>query len=186
MRRDIRWWRQFIAQWNGVGLLYEREWTEAPSIQLHTDASGWGYGAVHGRCWYRGQWTPEQVAVAMRATRVSMPFFELHALVQAAATWGRCWRGKKITFRCDCGPVVFAGESMSSPDPGMQALLRHLSTVAARHGFDLRVVHIPGEANTVADLLSRSDFSMPRLLSLLPDAHPRPYKPVPLPPLQDM
>ena len=160
MRLDIRWWRQFMAQWNGVGLLYQREWTDAPSIELHTDASGWGYGAVHGRCWYRGQWTPEQRSLAMRAECESMPFLELHALVQAAATWGRAWRGQKITFHCDCASMVSACASMSSPEPSVQALLRHLSTVAALHGFDFRVRHIAGVTNVVADLWSRPDFSV--------------------------
>jgi len=84
-----------------------------------------------------------------------MPFLELHALVQAAATWGHLWGGKKITFRSDCLPVVLAIRTMTSKQQDSMRLLRHLDMIAARHGFDYRCEHIAGVANTVADALSR-------------------------------
>ena len=88
-------------------------------------------------------------------TRVSMPLLELRALVMAAATWGARWAQKKIIFRCDCKPVVDAIRRCSSRRPKMTHLLRHLSTLAIKHGFDFRCEHIDGIANVTADLLSR-------------------------------
>jgi len=112
--RDIRWWREFIASWNGRGLFYDRDWTDAESIELFMDACDTGYGAHYGDRWFAGRWSAAQLARAQRGKRISMPFLELHALVQAAATWGHLWRGKKITFRSDCLPVVLAIRTMTS------------------------------------------------------------------------
>ena len=80
-------------------------------------------------------------------TRVSMPLLELRALVMAAANWGARWAQKKIIFRCDCKPVVDAIRRCSSRRPKMTHLLRHLSTLAIKHGFDFRCEHIDGIAN---------------------------------------
>jgi len=165
---DIRWWRQFIAQWNGHSIIYENEWTrwDDPSLLLYTDACLVGYGARHGNRWFKGRWTPEQLASAMRKKKTSMPFLELHALVHAATVWGHLWAGKKITFMCDCQPAYYAIYRMSSKDSSMAALLRLLSTTAATHCFDFRCVHLSGRTNT----LSR-DCDMQELLALLPTAN---------------
>jgi hypothetical protein len=185
----MRWWREFVSSWNGVGLLYEREWTASTVIELFTDACGTGYGGCFGTRWFRGQWTPEQLKRAQRKDRLSMPFLELHALVYAATVWGNRWKGMKITFRTDCQPASFALSTMSSNDSDMQRLLRFLDLTAARHGFDFRTEWVAGETNIVADYLSRvSDhqFSLARLRELLPRAEDR-ADPIPLlPPYADM
>lgn len=169
---DIQWWRHFIARWNGLSLIYDNEWTrwDDPSLLLYTDACLIGYGARHGNRWFKGTWTPEQLAAAMRKQKASMPFLELHALVHAATVWGHLWGGKKITFMCDCQPAYYAIYRMSSKDSSMAALLRLLSTTASMHSFDFRCVHLSGLTNTIADALSR-DCDMQELLALLPTAN---------------
>lgn len=169
---DIRWWRTFIAQWNGLSLIYDVEWTrwDDPSLLLYTDACELGYGARHGNRWFQGQWTPAQLASAMRKQKMSMPFLELHALVHAATVWGHLWGGKKITFMCDCQPAYYAIYRMSSKDSSMAALLRLLSTTAATHSFDFRCIHLAGVTNTIADVLSRG-CSLKELRVLLPSAN---------------
>lgn len=176
---DVAWWGSFAAQWNGVSLLYEREWQEADRIEIFTDASVIGFGAYFAGRWYAGQWSPEQLAVAHRQEKLSMPYLELHALVQAAATFGRFWRGKKITFRCDCLPVVQGMQRCMSDKPATMALLRHFNEIACSSGFDYRAEHIRGIDNTVADALSRGLFDQFR--ALRPEAYKRPMEPVPIP-----
>jgi hypothetical protein len=186
-RADVRWWRDFLVDWNGRGLLFDLEWTTSTTIQLFTDACKEGYGAAYGNRWLRGVWSEEQLQQAMRKEELSIPYLELRALVYAAAAWGRHWEGKRITFRCDCQPVCFAVDNMKSKDSDIQALLRHLDMTAARCGFEFRCEHIKGEHNTVADLLSRpSRFSMQALRALLPDANAEPDPTPELPPLNRM
>jgi hypothetical protein len=190
-RQDVLWWHRFITKWNGRSLLYEREWQAATTLELYTDAcyseetrTG-GYGARFGNRWFQGNWTPEQLQLAWRVQRHSIPFLELYTLVLAARTWGPGWPGKKIIFHTDCQGMMYACGSMSSPDSSVQALLRCLSTTAAICGFDFRVQHIAGADNTIADALSR-DCAWQDLLRLLPGAQAQPEVVVPLPLLKHM
>lgn len=155
VRGDIRWWMAYLPLFSGHSLLYEKEWLDAPTIELFTDACLRGFGGLYGTRWIEGAWSPAELAAAHRTSRVSMPFLELRSLVIAAASFGHLWRCKKITFRCDCMPVVHALAKCSSKDRGMMHQIRDLSTIAAIHGFDFRCEHISGVTNTSADLLSR-------------------------------
>jgi hypothetical protein len=183
---DIAWWQEFLAEWNGVSLLYELDWIESSKLELFTDACDTGYGASFGDQWMANRWSPTELAMAHKTTRISMPFLELRALVIAASTWGVAWTGKKIVFRCDCKPVVQAISKCSSRSYKMMHQLRQLSTLACRYGFDFRCIHIPGETNTVADVLSR-DGDCQAFRTLCPSAqrNPSPLVPVPLPPQQE-
>lgn len=157
-QEDLHWWHSFVAQWNGISLLWEEEWLEVTnSLQPHTDACNSGYGAVCGRQWFHAQWSPEQQRLAEEDTisRDSMPFKELYALVTAAATWGHQWNRKRITFRTDCEPVVVSLNKGTSRNRRMMQLLRLLHYYAAKHHFKYRAVHIPGVDNVIADELSR-------------------------------
>ena len=179
-RADIKWWRRFIEEWNGISLLYEVEWTQATKLHLSTDACGTGYGAAFGNEWVQGNWSKSVLTRATRASALSMPYLELRALVIAALAWGERWGGKKIIFECDCQPVVYATRTMSSKNSDIQGLLRLLSATAAKHGFDFRTVHIAGVTNIVADALSRG-CSRQELLAVLPGAADKatPFKRIP-------
>ena len=172
VRADVDWWLAFFSdpEWTGSSLLLESEWSDAPLIQLFTDACKTGYGAVFGTAWVAGEWSPEQVHAARRKSRISMPWLETLAIIIAAATWGHMWRGKKITFRSDCQSAVDALNGQRPKAPGLAHLVRELAHLAARHQFTFRAQHISGVANTVADALSRSDLRV-QLLSgaLLPE-----------------
>lgn len=176
---DVAWWRNFVRDWNGHSLLCEQQWRDADAIELFTDACLTGFGAWFGQEWFYGTWNPDQITAAMREQRASMPFLELHALVQAAATWGSQWTRLRITFRSDCMPVVDCLNSGESRDAGMQHLLRLLCTIACKYSFHFRAIHIPGVLNVRADLLSRGMLQEFRAIS--PDALPQPVQPPLLP-----
>jgi len=154
-RRDTNWWRAFISKWNGVGIWLDDDWTEANALQLSTDASLTGYGAVCGNDWLHGRWTHEQLATAKRNSRESLPYLELLSLVLAASTFGNRWQGKRVRFHCDCMPVVLALRSGTSPQPAMMSLIRTLLFIAYTHSFTLSATHISSVANSSADVLSR-------------------------------
>jgi hypothetical protein len=188
---DVSWWAEFLPQWNNASLLYELEWQEAPNIHLYTDASHLGYGGFYQGQWFAGAWSPAALVAARRAKRLSMPYLELLALVLAASSWGEQWRGKKITFLCDCKGVVDAITGQRSASPSQMHLLRQLTLIACRDGFDFRARHIPGVTNTIADALSRSGAGQAFLAAVaakgLPPPQPRPISlvwPSLLPPVE--
>lgn len=187
IRDDVRWWTDFIDEFNGTTLLYEVEWTTNEQLELHTDACMVGYGAKFGDHWLQGRWTESQKADAIVTTRESMPYFELYALTIAAVTWGHMWRGRRIRFHCDCMPMVQAlhVERRTSSRPNVMHLIRILTATAARHQFDFRVDHIVGETNIAADALSRYNmivFDSLRLAQPTIDLSSTDHAPLPPPP----
>ncbi len=155
---DLRWWQQYLAQWNGVSLLWEQQWLDHSSIlQPHTDACVEGFAAVCGTQWFHGRWSPEQELAARDASmdRDSMPWKELFAIVAAAATWGLRWERRKVIFFTDCMPIVQALTKGSSRTRRIMQLIRALHYYAARHHFVYRAQHIAGVHNVIADELSR-------------------------------
>ena len=178
VRSDIAWWSHSLRGWNGVGLLYELEWSNAVKLELYTDACLTGYGALCGTRWFQGQWSSDQLAAAHRFDRASMPYLELLALVLAASTFGDRWAGRLVLFHCDCQPVVQALAKRCSSQPDMHHLIRELHSIAARSQFDFRVEHIAGVANESADALSR--YMMPAFRAASPDADAQPTPVVPL------
>lgn len=156
VRSDLAQWSTLLAQWNGVSVLYEAQWLASDRIELFTDACEDGYGGHFGREWFAGRWSPAVWGEALHdLSKRSMPFLELFALVSAAVLWGDQWKGLKITFRCDCMPVVQSLERGSSRSRGMNHLLRLLCLNACLNGYDYRAEHIPGADNIAADALSR-------------------------------
>ena len=177
-RADVSWWRSLMPRWNGHSIIHQERWERSDKIRLTTDACGTGFGAMFGSAWFAGAWSPEQLAAAHRNSHFSMPFLELHALVQAAATWGPLWRGRNIIFLCDAHAVVDAIKGARSRDPGMMALLRHLCLLACEHDFVCE--HIAGVTNVAADLLSR-DGASPQFRAQFSDADLLPTTPVSIP-----
>ncbi|HVW98865.1 MAG TPA: reverse transcriptase domain-containing protein [Candidatus Babeliaceae bacterium] len=197
-RLDIRWWHRCLNEdFNNHSLMYDIEWTNNTdsTLLLFTDAccdpnGNGGFGASYGNRWIQGRWSPEQVEAARRkGGRISIPQLELHALVLAICTWSHngAWRGRRILIRCDAQTVCHGVEKLSCKHSMMQGLIRHLTLTAAKGGFQLKLVHIKGEKNEVADLLSRKfPISLSVLRQVLPGAEEKMDSILPLPPLMDM
>ena len=195
LREDLGWWVEHLTGWNGVGLLHEQEWiNDAASgtvLELQTDACLRGYGAVWREHWFEGAWRPDQLEVARRGCKAggfSIAFLELHAIVQAAATWGHMWARRRVMFLTDSLTSVhdIFTKGSRSADKRMTHLLRHLARLAIRHQFEFRAQHIPGVTNIHADVLSRAgdcaDFRAQRPQAA---ALPSVVEPIPLPPPEE-
>ena len=179
LRLDLQWWLQFLEKWNGVSLIPNETWAHAHTLRVWTDASRQGYGAVCGADWISIPWTDQLRALAKRESEESMPFYELYAIASSAATWGDRWRGRKIMFACDSNTVVLAAQLRRTASPLLAYLFRCLYLSAATYDFAVRVVHIPGISNNVADALSR--LQIERFRRLYPHGARSPTTPRPLP-----
>ena len=192
MREDLQWWVDHLTDWNGVGLLLEQEWINDAAaggvIELQTDACQRGYGAVRQERWFEGAWRPDQMAVAQRGCEAggfSIAFLELHAIVQAAATWGPQWTGRRVLFLTDSMTSVhdILTKGSRSADKRMTHLLRHQARLAIQHQFEFRAQHIPGVTNIHADVLSRDgDCVLFRAQRPQAAAEPSAAEAIPLPP----
>ena len=166
-KADIAWWRLFVDDWNGVGLLPQPASTPF-SQTVVSDASGsWGCGAFTctNTQFFQLQWPQSWSEICIAAK-------ELLPVVASAAIWGRGWRGSRVLFRCDNSAAVEALSSRTARDPVMTHLLRCLFFLQAHFEFELSASHIPGKQNKAADALSRNRLSV--FLSLYPQAHTSP------------
>lgn len=164
--KDIKWWREFVSEWNGVSLFYNPVWVDAGTdLHMFTDACNTGYGARCGRHWIAGEWSPKQLETARnsrksKSNHLSMPYLELLALVIAVTTWAALWPRQRIILRSDCVPVVQAIANASTSSTRSMTLVRHLYMTAARYDFEFTCTHIRGVANVDADNLSRGQLQI--------------------------
>jgi hypothetical protein len=179
VKQDLKWWLRYIEHWNGKHSLYPTDWTSSQDMKIFTDASKVGYGATFNREWFFGEWTENDHLAAARQSRDSMPWKECKALVLAAATWGHHWAQRNIILHIDCAPVVNALNKGDSGEPGIMALIRSLSFIAATHNFQYKITHIPGITNVAADLLSR--LQVPEFRTRFPNSSPSPTPVLPIP-----
>jgi hypothetical protein len=151
LSRELGWLADWLDRADGVWLLDRVRWS-APDADLvyYTDASLSGMGF----------WTPNlmlgyQSVLPREPPAGTIFYFEalavLSALAHAAA---RTPRPRRV--------VVFS-DSMNTVDmfsshralPAYNGILKSAVDILLTHGIDLRVTHIPGSQNVVADALSR-------------------------------
>ena len=180
---DLRWWSSFINDWNGLSIWYDDIWTDSSTLQLSTDSNRVGFGAACGSSWFYGRWDKQQLAAADRVHTVSVPYLELYALVLSASTWGHLWCGKRITFLCDCKPIVDTLQHSTTRNQHLMSLVRCLHYIAYQHSFTFRCTHLSSRANAVADALSRiqGQEDVQRFISSNPTLDRLPTPPLPLP-----
>ena len=162
-KRDLDWWLTVLPSWNGTAPLIHPTWTPPADLQLHTDASGIGFGGCCGPAWFSVRWP-----AATTDWADSVSWLEMMAILTACLLWGHQWSGLRILMHCDNAGVVGAWKKGWSRDPRLMSLLRQALLMAARHSFGLRVTHVAGVDNAAADALSR--LQVPRFRGLRPAA----------------
>ena len=96
---------RFLCDWNGVSLFYDNALTCSADMELYTDASLVGFGAIFRQQWFSSAWPKEIPSV--ENGDLSMVFRELYPIVAAAVLWGKHWTAKRIIFVCDNLSAVY-------------------------------------------------------------------------------
>ena len=152
-RADLQWWIDFLPQWNGCCKFLDSFWVASPSMHLFTDASGsTGCGGVFGSDWFQILWPPW-----LLESKPSIALLELLPVLVACVVWGKYWQTKRILFHSDNLSVVTMWSKMSSPNVAIMNIIRRIHFAAAQNNFTLRISHISGTNNSIADALSRFD-----------------------------
>ena len=107
---------------------------------------------------------------------MSINWHKLYAVTMALALWGPQLAGKRLLFHCDNASVVHIMAKASSRSKTMMVLVRTFTLLAMRHNVHIKIQHIAGLNNEVADALSR--FDMDRFWQLCPEAAPVSLTPV--------
>ena len=153
-RLDLMRWHTFLEAWNGKAMMRTQDqWS--PAVEVFTDASGEvGCGALWGTHWLQLKWANMP---NWRNTPITQK--EVLPAVLACAVWGHRWKAKQVQLYCDNEAAVAVLNTGYSHDSLIMHLLRALFFVKAHFDLDVRVTHIPGRVNGVADASSRDDLA---------------------------
>ena len=168
---DLRMWYRFLCDWNGVSLFYDNALTCSADMELYTDASLVGFGAIFRQQWFSSAWPKEIPSV--EDGDLSMAFRELYPIVAAAVLWGKHWTAKRIIFVCDNLSAVYILQKGRSKCMAIMKLIRTLTWTAAVCNFHFTARHLAGIKNKIADSLSRLLLQQFRQLAPEADKDPQ-------------
>ena len=155
-RSDLMWWSLFLAPLNHSPLMRSLI-PDSQRVWFSSDASGSiGCGALWAPYWMQLKWFDTN---EIRLEQDSITFKELLPIVLASALWGRSWKNQSVVVQCDNQGAVAGVNSGYSKVVRIMHLLRCLFFIRARFQFSLEAVYLPGEANQLADGISRDRLS---------------------------
>ena len=163
--KDIHAWQLFVEHFNGRNILQEQRWTTAESLHFFTDASGAiGYGALFKNHWFSGIWPSDWLGF-------SIAWKELFPIVLALEIWGSALKNRCITLHTDHYSVVDILNRQTSKDQYIMHLVRGFVLCCMKHNLLIKMVHVPGKQNTLADLVSCSKVSKFHTMAPWMDKH---------------
>jgi hypothetical protein len=163
IRDDLKWALTHIESSVGVHLFKSFSWSPSSAdFVIYCDACPEGLGY-----WYpkskEGYYAPTPVTVPTNAIFYFESLSVLSALLNVRH---KAPHGSKILVYTDNLNTVDMFRSLHCLPP-YNRLLKRAVDILIHHDFSLRVLHVPGEQNQVADALSRVRFSV--AFDLVPD-----------------
>ena len=152
-KKDLLWWKTMLPQIPERDILHDRENISSYDLHLHTDASKTHGAAVYGTAW-------GIIRFGAQEAREDISSREFSMIIRAIATWGEQWEGLRIIFHCDNMGVVVGFRSCYVKSPTLMKHFRTMQYLTTKMNFELRIVHIPGKTNELADMLSRDRLNV--------------------------
>ena len=153
-------------------MFLEQLWSSNSDLELFTDSAG-GKGRRFG-IYFGGKWAHACWLTSWQNSDIlsDITFLEPFPEVVALNIWGTDLKNKKILFHIDNMSVVIIINKKSSKSPRIMTLVRKLVLACLDYNILLKVEHISGHLNCVADSLSRFNFQ--KFKTLCPTADERP------------
>jgi hypothetical protein len=173
-RRDAGWWLHFLQSWNGRTIIPRVAWNSDDVLHIYTDAS-----TLAGGCWFPsppiitglvpsrsvpghhapfappgpGQWISEPWSTTEQDW--SIPEKEAAAVAWAISTWSHLLFGRRVLIHCDAQGTVIAYHNTACSSPIIMDFVRTVWFICASNHIQLRIQHLLGVDNDIADALSR-------------------------------
>ena len=142
--KDLNWFRKFMPNFNGVAFFSHMNIKH----EIKLDACLQGLGAKWGDQVYA-------IPLPLGYENMSITHLEMLNIMVALRTWARCWAGHLIRIHCDNQAVVNILNRGRTRDLTLAAIARNIFMDTATHDICLKVAHIAGYKNQIADSLSR-------------------------------
>ena len=147
VRADLTWFTTYMKGWNSVSYIP----TDQVSSTIYTDACMKGIGATDGITAYAAALSPE-TAAAYHITEIE----GLNVLIACDAFLTTGHSRSTIRVRCDNKPAVQVFTTGRGHNLLLLDIARRLWLLQARLDIKIEFIHIPGEDNVEADILSRA------------------------------
>ena len=143
-KRDFNWFIKFLPHYNGVTFFDHKP----VNYSIELDASLQGLGA---------RWDNQVYALSLPLGYLDLQIVHLEMLniLAAIGLWQDQWKDKKVAIACDNLAVVQVLNIGRTRDLTLAAIARNIQYQAAVSNIYLKVTHIPGKKNVIADSLSR-------------------------------
>ena len=144
---EVQWILSYLSQYNGIQMI-----PDSPTLQvpLVVDSCLTGGGGHFGRHLYFTHYPP----FILRRTH-SISDLEILNLVVAIRLWAPLLAGHIVKVLCDNSAAVSVVQTGRGRAPFLLACAREIWRATALFKFELRVAHLPGTDNHLADILSR-------------------------------
>lgn len=156
VRDDLTWALTHLEKSDGVHLFKSLSWDPSSAdVVIYCDACPEGMGFWYP-AFHEGYYAPTPVNVP---TDVIFYFESLCVLSALHHVQSKVPRGSKILIYTDNSNTVDIFRTLRCLPP-YNHLLKSAVDVLIANDFSLRVLHVPGEQNVIADALSRVQFSV--------------------------
>ena len=159
---DLKWFNGHVESSFGVRIFEATDWSiEEADYTAYGDASalGMGFYLAESSCGFQSELPPNP------PKDVIFYFEALTVLAIVENVCSQSWLPKRLVVFSDNSNTVDIFSSLRAK-PCYNGILKAAVTLLLRHRIDLRVVHIPGSDNVIADALSR--FQNDRALAACP------------------
>lgn len=165
LKSDASVWLSFLDGFNGVSYIPEAVWVSNVDLELFTDSAGsFELGAA---CFLKGQWCFYSWPREWEGTPImrDMTFLEMVPVVLAIFLWGQSLANKNVTLRIDNQSLVTVLNKQTSKSKRLMHLVRQFVLKSMEYNTHYRAVHISSANNTIADSISRRQWSRFRQLA---------------------
>lgn len=147
-KADLQMWRTFLNKYNGITIIRQRFKYASNTIRMCSDSSTTGFGATYGSQWIQGLWPAHWKAL-------NIAVLELFPIYLLLAMFAHKLTNAQITFLTDNQAVVHVINKQTSKCPIIMQIVRQLVLLLLHHNIILHAAHVPGNDNTLCDLISR-------------------------------
>ncbi|XP_041446270.1 uncharacterized protein LOC121403038 [Xenopus laevis] len=145
-KEALRWWL------SPENLAVGQSWATPDWRVMATDASLQGWGATWENHSAQGRWSPAE-------SRLPINILELRAVKLALSQWSHLLRLQSVRIQSDnVTTVAYINRQGGTRSQKALAEAREILQWAEQNSVRLSAIHIPGVANTKADLLSRNQL----------------------------
>jgi len=154
MKEDLETWQQFLKNYNGV--TYFRMLTILPldHLEMASDASILGFGAIFKSHWMQARYPPAWKQL-YHEKKIGSSFIELYPIYVLICMFGQRLTNLSVLHSTDNEGLVPIINKQSSSSKFIMKIIRPLVLKLIQYNISLYAKHVPGKAHILCDRISR-------------------------------